>query len=326
MQQENFDTLSDKIQKEFEFDENSKDFAAFFKPFVVKVLLSIIFSTKISENTKIKVFNIISKSGKIRNYFLESLNEKELLFILNNAELSEILFENLDRKNKETLYQKLNKEIGIFPRVLLLDQIPVKLQKIIKECGPEQNQKIEISDAVVRQSYSDTNFEEAEKLKAAQIKATQVAQEENFSNINEKLQTVQTKTIQTIQQENLNNIKQLLNNINFSNEVAELLSQTSAQKDQFLIIANKENINLDQLKKMESLLSKEHDKRALLTNALLNPFIKNNMDTLKYIVQQAHDSSDFELWSSAMDELDTLKESTPEVEDDSFVARLKRNR
>ncbi len=303
MQQENFDNLSDRIQKEFEFNENSKDFIAFFRPFMVKVLASIIFSTKISENTKIKVFNIISKSGKVLNYFLESLDEKELLFILNNIELSELLFENLDQKSKEILHLKLNKQIGIFPKILLLDQVPAKLQKIIKDWNINLSQKREIDNTTVRQSYSDANFEEAGKLKV-----------------------IQTKTTRVIQEENLSNIKQLLNNIDLSSEVVELLNQTSAQKDQFLILANKANISLDQLKKMESLLDKEHDKRALLTNALLNPFIKNNMEALKYIIQQAHNNSDFELWSNAMDELDILKEKIPEVEEDSFVARLRKNR
>ncbi|MDD2839536.1 MAG: hypothetical protein PHY80_00200 [Rickettsiales bacterium] len=302
MQQEDFNILSDKIQKEFEFNENSKDFVAFFKPFIIKVLLSIIFSTKISENTKTKVFNIVRESGKILDYFLESLNEKELLILLNNVRLSELLFENLTQKNKEILYTKLNKEIGIFPRILLLNQIPNKLQKIIQEWNINIQNKKEDNE-VVRQTYTDDAFQETEKSKTIQTNAAKIIQEEQI------------------------NIKNLFNDINLSDEVVELLGQTTTQKDQFLIVVSKENINLVQLKKIESLLTTEHDKRALLTNALLNPFIKNNMEILKYIVQQSHDNSDFELWSNAMDELDVLKEKSQETEeDDSFVARLKRSR
>lgn len=323
MQQEDFNILSDKIQKEFEFNENSQDFVAFFKPFIVKVLSSIIFSSKISENTKIKVLSIISKSGKILSYFLESLNEKELLTLLNDVKLSDLLIENLTQENKKILFNKLNKEVGVFPTVSLFNQIPNKIKTIIQESNFEQNQNKENDNFAVRQILVDNSFQETEKIKAVQLN-------DATKDIHEMTKTESTKSsiINTVKNEQ-NNIQNLLENINLSGEVTELIQQTNIQKDQLLIIANKENINLLQLQKMEFILNTEHDKRALLTNALLNPFIKNNMEIVKYIVQQAHNNSDFELWSNAMDILDTLKEKLPETpaeDEDSFVARLKRSR
>ena len=285
MQQEDFNILSDKIQNEFEFNASSNDFIAFFKPFVIKVLSSIIFSSKISDNTKRKVFGIIAKSGKILSYFLESLNEKELLILLNDIALSELLIENSTEEIKRILYNKLNKEIGIFPKVSLIDQVPNKIKQFLQDINSEQNQEKESNTYTVRNQFASNSFQETEQSKPAQLSTTQ---------------SVKTKQ---------NNIQSILIDIVLSDEVAGLISQTNIQKDQFLIIANKENINLAQLQKMQSLLDTEHDKRALLTNALLNPFVKNNMEIVKYIIQQAHYSSNFELCSNAMDILDTIKEN-----------------
>lgn len=323
MQPEDFDTLSDKIQKEFEFDENSQDFVAFFKPFVIKVLSNIIFSCKIPENTKIKILNIISKSGKILSYFLESLNEKELLALLNDIKLSDLLIKNLTQENKKILFNKLNKEVGIFPTISLFDQIPNKIKTIIKELNAEQNQNEKNNNFSIRHTLTDDSFRATEKTKPIQSNETIKDNQEL-----KKTEYIKSSIVNTAKNEQ-NNIQNLLGNINFAREVAELIKQTTIQKDQFLIIANKENISLSQLQKMESILNNEHDKRALLTNALLNPFVRNNIEIIKYIIQQAHDSSNFELWSNAMDILDILKEQSPEMQtddEDSFVARLRRSR
>ena len=314
---ESFEEISNKIKTEFEFNSNSADFVAFFKPFIIKVFLNIIFSEKTNRKTKIAIFNIFLTSPKVLKYLLELISDKELLIILNSVDINDLLVNNIDDNLKVLLKNRLNKEVGVFPKVKLLKQIPTKLQNIINdwknlELNTNINQNIinRQPNEITREQINNGNNFETPK----------------FETLNQNSQ-ITDKTLKNNVQIDFQDI---LIGIEFSESTLELLKKATNIKDKILIIANKEKIDLFQLERLKSLLKEEHDIGALFVNVLLNKQVNKDIDILKYIINNARKFGNFELWSDANDQLNIAEEENrkklEEEKNNSFVGRLNRER
>lgn len=312
---ESFEEISNKIKTEFEFNSNSTDFVSFFKPFIIKVFLNIIFSEKTNRKTKIDIFNIFLTSPKVLKYLLELISDKELLIILNSVDINDLLVNNIDDNLKVLLKNRLNKEVGVFPKVKLLKQIPTKLQNIInnwKDLELNINQNIinrQPNEITREQINNENNFETPE-----------------YKTLNQNSQI----TNNALKQDTQINLQDILIGMEFSESTLELLKKATNIKDKILIIANKEKIDLFQLERLKSLLKEEHDIGALFVNVLLNKQVNKDIDVLKYIINNARKFGNFELWSDANDQLNITEEENKkrleEQKNNSFVGRLNRER
>ena len=308
---ESFEEISNRIKTEFEFNSDSADFVSFFKPFIIKVFLNIIFSEKTSRKTKIDIFNIFLTSPKVLKYLLELISDKELLIILNSADINDLLVNNIDDDLKVSLKNRLNKEVGVFPKVKLLRQIPTKLQNIINNWKDlKLNTNTKSTNEITREQIGNENNFETPK----------------FETLNQNSQI----TDKTLKNDTRIDFQDILIGIEFSESTLELLKKATNIKDKILIIANKEKIDLFQLERLKSLLKEEHDIGALFVNILLNKQVNKDIDILKYIINSARKFGNFELWSDANDQLNIAEEENrkrlEEEKNNSFVGRLNRER